>query len=757
MMTRKTTIAGLATLALAAGGVLLSSAPALASIVHRYERQFNGPAGSLEPRGLAIDNACHFAGLSGGACTSFDPSNGDVYVSDNEHGVVDKFSSSGVYQSQLTGPTGGSFGAPYGLAVDQSNGDLYVTDQAHDVVDKFNPAGVYLCQITGAGNATTSSSECDSGEPGVPGGSFASPVAVGVEQLTGAVYVVLGSYEGVVDKFNSSGGYVSQVTGDPNRAFIYPKGVAVDSTCYLLGLSGSACTSFDPSSGDVYMAATSDSNNVDKFDSAGNYLSELTLFKEGGVYSSAGAMTVDQARGDLYLVNNADGEPSDQRIEEFDSSGVRQSEIYGRALPAGAEKYVPQSVAVDASTGDVYIGDGGNHVVDVFGPNIKGPEAFTGGFRNVRATSATLEGEVNPQGNDTTSFFEYGPCATATCSPSDPFGSKQATTPADNGSGVVKVPVEASPSALVPNQTYHYQLVAANSVNQSPPGGEREFTTPAVAPEVTSSWPSFTGFEAAALAGSVNPEHSETTYYFEYGGCATPTECTTNQYTSKTPSKTSSIYGAVPGLAEIEGLAPASEYHYRLVGENQVGRVDAQNVIFTTAPVPALVVGSGAAGGVTQTAAVISGTVNPNGVASTYGFQIGTEAGVYGPEVGIGGVGLGIFEANTLTLALANLQPGTTYHYRLVASNAYTTVYGADQTFTTVGASPSFTQPLALPLLATPPIAFPAESKATTVKALTRAQKLAAALKACQKKSKGKRASCKKTARKKYGPVKKKK
>jgi hypothetical protein len=42
-------------------------------------------------------------------------------------------------------------------------------------------------------------------------------------------------------------------------------------------------------------------------------------------------------------------------------------------------------------------------------------------------------------------------------------------------------------------------------------------------------------------------------------------------------------------------------------------------------------------------------------------------------------------------------------------------------------------------------------------KALTRAQKLAAALKACNKKAKGKRAACRASARKKYGPIARKK
>ena len=42
-------------------------------------------------------------------------------------------------------------------------------------------------------------------------------------------------------------------------------------------------------------------------------------------------------------------------------------------------------------------------------------------------------------------------------------------------------------------------------------------------------------------------------------------------------------------------------------------------------------------------------------------------------------------------------------------------------------------------------------------KALTRKQKLARAMKACKKKKKGKRAACQRQARRKYGPLTKKK
>jgi hypothetical protein len=47
------------------------------------------PAGQFalngEPAGVAIDDACFQHALSGAACTSFDLSNGEIYVTDVEH------------------------------------------------------------------------------------------------------------------------------------------------------------------------------------------------------------------------------------------------------------------------------------------------------------------------------------------------------------------------------------------------------------------------------------------------------------------------------------------------------------------------------------------------------------------------------------------------------------------------------------------------------------------------------------------------
>jgi hypothetical protein len=90
------------------------------------------------------------------------------------------------------------------------------------------------------------------------------------------------------------------------------------------------------------------------------------------------------------------------------------------------------------------------------------------------------------------------------------------------------------------------------------------------------------------------------------------------------------------------------------------------------------------------------------------------------------------------------LQPGAIYHYRLVASSAGGTAYGADETFTT---SPAPAASVVTAQTMTPAKAPAAVAKKKT---LTRAEKLKAALAKCEKLKDDKRKSCEKLARKKY-------
>jgi hypothetical protein len=109
----------------------------------------------------------------------------------------------------------------------------------------------------------------------------------------------------------------------------------------------------------------------------------------------------------------------------------------------------------------------------------------------------------------------------------------------------------------------------------------------------------------------------------------------------------------------------------------------------STPPAQAPAVVTGSASSVTSSGAILHGTVNPEGAATTFQFQYGTSTG-YGSTVpatpasaGSGG------SATAVSVGLSGLTAGTTYDYRLVATNATGTTIGGNQTFTTSATSPA--------------------------------------------------------------------
>jgi hypothetical protein len=83
-----------------------------------------------------------------------------------------------------------------------------------------------------------------------------------------------------------------------------------------------------------------------------------------------------------------------------------------------------------------------------------------------------------------------------------------------------------------------------------------------------------------------------------------------------------------------------------------------------------------------QTSATLTGTVNPNGAATTYHFEYGTTKayGAQTAESDAGAAGSGVRASS----AIGGLQPHTTYHYRLVATSASGVARGGDHSFTTL-------------------------------------------------------------------------
>jgi hypothetical protein len=94
------------------------------------------------------------------------------------------------------------------------------------------------------------------------------------------------------------------------------------------------------------------------------------------------------------------------------------------------------------------------------------PKANTNGAREVSYASAVLTGSVNPNGSDTSYYFQYGLTKA--------YGSQ--TTISDAGSGTKAVPVRLTITGLQPLTVYHYRLVAVNSAGATIGSDEKLLT-----------------------------------------------------------------------------------------------------------------------------------------------------------------------------------------------------------------------------------------------------------------------------------------
>jgi phosphodiesterase/alkaline phosphatase D-like protein len=138
---------------------------------------------------------------------------------------------------------------------------------------------------------------------------------------------------------------------------------------------------------------------------------------------------------------------------------------------------------------------------------------------------------------------------------------------------------------------------------------------------------------------------------------------------------------AVKVAASLTGLRRTTTYHYRLVASNASGTTVGGDRTFSTALPPS--VRTGAAQDVAATTATLTGAVDRRGRSTNWYFEYGTSTS-YGARTPTHSVPSGA-GARTVTAPLTRLTPGTTYHYRLVATSDAGTGRGADATFATVG------------------------------------------------------------------------
>jgi hypothetical protein len=229
------------------------------------------------------------------------------------------------------------------------------------------------------------------------------------------------------------------------------------------------------------------------------------------------------------------------------------------------------------------------------------PQVSSAAATNVSSGGATLNGSVNPNGQDTSYSFDWGTTAS--------FGHTTPSTSA--GAGTASKPVSAAIAGLSPGTTYHFKAVAISAAGTST-GADESFTTgtpkPSTpAPSATTGGSGQISNSAVRVNGTVNPHGQATTYFFQYG--------TTTAYGLQTrPVSAGSGSSNEAVHAVLSGLTAKTTYHYRIVAQSTGGPTYGPDHTVLVGPSQSRVAFMGR-----------MGFVSPGGI-------IGVEAGCFGGE-----------------------------------------------------------------------------------------------------------------------------
>lgn len=474
------------------------------------------------------------------------------------------------------------------------------------------------------------------GGSGSAAGKFNTPVGVAVNEGAGEVYVV-DQGDNRVERFASDGAYLAEFNGaeTPAGAFQKPSGIAVDN-------------SGGPADGHVYVADPSQ-GVVDIFDASGKYLSQIAV-------EAPGAVAVD-ASGNLWVGTEH------SVFDEYNEAGV---EILSRSTESGV-----LGIAVD-SRYNVYLSLASNEkTIRYSPPNYEDGVLAKAGNCSIALAADSLTGNI----------FEDGDCGIHEW---PPFG---------EGPGLWERLEEEFAGRSTPTPLSRSRGVAVDSQTKtvyatSEATDEVSLFEGAILPDATTGPARQVTGSSASISGSVNPDGTKTTYFFEWGE--------TTDYGSATAAEEDEGEVTLPANAELSGLTSDHTYHYRLVARNKSGTTFGADEMFVTLSVPPVIEGAPSASGVTRSTVILRATVKPSTKATTYRFLY-VEAAAYDPTAtdpyaagGMTAVGsLGAGGGGTEVETVANgLKPGTTYHYTVAADSEDGNVDGADGTFTTAAGTP---------------------------------------------------------------------
>jgi len=560
------------------------------------------------PRGVAVNQA-----------------SGDIYVVDSGNNRIERFSSAGAFiaawgqdvdsttvgtgfevctaasldtcKAGITTATtanGGDLNAPQGIAIDQSTGAVYVTDQGNRRIQKYTASGEFTWaagwDVTTGGVTTFETcavaANCKTAvAAGAGGGQFAAAVGYpAVDPVSGNVYVA-DTTNLRIQKFSSAGAFVSTFGFDvdattPGTGYeICP---AAD-TCKI-GATGSAAGQFGgefgnggptrvavDGGGSIYTVESASNFRVQKFNPSATSPSVYAPGQIAGTETATPTdVAVDPSNEHVYVVKTNET-PAERRVLEFDNSATLVE-----THASGAGIAVVNGLAVKSGGSPIYLSTttGASQVLALTNNAVPAPTATIAAASAVTASTATLNGGVNPTGMSTGYHFEYSINGTT--------WTKAPLADAAAGSGAVEVPVTQAVTGLQASTLYHVRLAAIKAFGGGvATSGETTFTTEAAAPGLSGVAAEHVGETTAKLVARINPQNQNTTYRFEYGPTAS--------YGTSTPIPDGTISasaGSTVVSQTITGLGPASTYHFRLVAKNTTGEPASVDQSFTTTATP---------------------------------------------------------------------------------------------------------------------------------------------------------------------------
>ena len=188
----------------------------------------------------------------------------------------------------------------------------------------------------------------------------------------------------------------------------------------------------------------------------------------------------------------------------------------------------------------------------------------------------------------------------------------------------------------------------------------------------------------ATVHGTVNPDGLDTTdCHFEFG----PTTSYNEGSVTCAEGKVLTGSGDSPVSAVLEDLTPGTTYHYRLVANNENG-ISTPGSDQTFKPLGPPAISDETVSDVNTDNVTLGADIDPSGLATTYHFEIGPDTN-YGldlpsPDGELASVSDSEKESQIVgDTEATRLQPDTTYHFRVVATNEQGTTEGSDHSFHT--------------------------------------------------------------------------